>query len=262
MKGVLLFAFNSPTVNYVDMAISTAKRINYFLNLPVTLVTDNTFESDYKFDNIVIATPETSNTKNNQIWINKGRYRAYDLSPYNETIVLDTDYLVNSSILLNIFDLYDDFMTPNRTRFFLYPDSEQEKISNTGPTSLWATVIAFRKTNKTKQIFECLEMVQKNYMHYVNVYNMNNTMYRNDYGLTIATNIVNGHLTDNRHYIPWSLNHVNDAIKVYKNSNDVFNTSYTMVRTINTPSISRNEYCIVKDTDFHLMNKNTFMEIV
>ena len=262
MKGVLLFAFNSPTVNYVDMAIATAKRINYFLNLPVTLVTDNTFESAYKFDKVVMAPAETSNTKNNEIWINKGRYRAYDFSPYDETIVLDTDYLVNSNMLLKVFDMYDDFMCPNKTRFILQPDSPQEQISPTGSNTLWATVIAFRKTNKMKQLFECLEMVQKNYFHYIHVYNMQNSMYRNDYGLTIANNIVNSQLEDERNYIPWPLTHVNDSVKVYKNTDNIFNTSYTMIREIDIPQKTRNEYCVVKDTDFHLMNKKTFMEIV
>ena len=262
MKGVLLFAFNSPTVNYVNMAIAAAKRINHFLNLPVTLVTDNSFDSEYKFDKVILAPAESSNTKNNQVWINKGRYRAYDLSPYQETIVLDTDYLVNSDILLKIFDLYDDFMTPNKTRFLLFPNAPQEQISPIGPNTLWATIIAFKKTNKTKQLFECLEMVQKNYFHYINIYNMQNSMYRNDYGLTIANNIVNGHYEDHRNYIPWPLIHVNDSIKVYRNTEDTYNTSYTMIREIDTPQKVRNEYCVVKDIDFHLMNKKTFMEIV
>lgn len=262
MKGVLLFAFNSPTVNYVDMAIATAKRINHFLNLPVTLVTDNHFESEYKFDQVLLAPAETSNTKNNQMWINKGRYRAYDLSPYDETIVLDTDYLVNTDSLLTVFDLYDDFMAPNQTRYLLFANSEQEQISQTGRNTLWATVIAFRKTNKTKQLFECLEMVQKNYMHYVNLYNMYSTMYRNDYGLTIANNIVNGQSENHNHYIPWPLTHVSESIKVYKNTSDQFNTSYTMTKEINNIDKTKTEYCIVKDIDFHLMNKKTFMEIV
>ena len=40
-RGILLFAFNTPNVNYVEMAVETAKRSNHFLNLPVTLITDN-----------------------------------------------------------------------------------------------------------------------------------------------------------------------------------------------------------------------------
>ena len=67
-KGAILFAFNSPKFNYYDMAVATAKRINHFLNLPVTLITDNvSAESikDYKFDNIIFASVQTDNNKNN-----------------------------------------------------------------------------------------------------------------------------------------------------------------------------------------------------
>ena len=37
-RGALLFAFNSPKYDYYAMAEHTAKRINHFLNMPVTLV--------------------------------------------------------------------------------------------------------------------------------------------------------------------------------------------------------------------------------
>ena len=54
-KGALLFAFNSPKYNYFEMAIATAKRINHFLDLPVTIVTDINsmpIKQLYKFDNV------------------------------------------------------------------------------------------------------------------------------------------------------------------------------------------------------------------
>ena len=76
MKGALLFAFNTDTVDYVKMAVFTAKRINRFLNLPVTIVTDNNTNLstyDYSFDNVVIADADKTNERNNQQWLNKGK---------------------------------------------------------------------------------------------------------------------------------------------------------------------------------------------
>ena len=43
---------------------------------------------------------DKSNTREQQVWINKGRYQAYELSPYEETLVLDVDYIINSDKLL------------------------------------------------------------------------------------------------------------------------------------------------------------------
>ena len=54
-KGVILFAFNSTKFNYYDMAVATAKRINHFLDLPVSIITDTTSipeNIDYVFDKV------------------------------------------------------------------------------------------------------------------------------------------------------------------------------------------------------------------
>jgi hypothetical protein len=119
-RGVLLFAFNSDTVDYFKMAVATAKRANQYLNLPVSVVTDESTDLsqyDYKFDNIIIQVPNKDNrTIENNVWINKGRYSAYELSPYDETLVLDTDYLINSDTLLKPFELYDDRRTAGTIR--------------------------------------------------------------------------------------------------------------------------------------------------
>ena len=117
-KGALLFAFNSHKYNYYEMAVATAKRINYFLDLPVTVVTDETSipdNRDYTFDKTITVTPDKSNRRDWGIWINKGRYQAFELSPYAETLLLDTDYMVNSTKLLTTFDLPTDFCCHNTT---------------------------------------------------------------------------------------------------------------------------------------------------
>lgn len=256
-KGVLLFAFNNSVTDYFDMAVKTTKRIHRFLNLPVSVVTDaNTDLSNYEnvFDNILIETAETSNTKGKQVWINKGRHKAYELSPYDETLLLDTDYLVNSKTLLKPFDMYDDFMCHKNTSFLLLSDSQQEQIGSNFLQTLWATVMYFKKTNRTKQLFDCMSMVQYNYEHYCDLYSLPNTMYRNDYSLTIALHIVNGGLENLQDYIPWNLVHVNPDVKVHRNTD----TDYTLTKQVD----KKTEYLIVSETDFHMLDKKNFMELV
>jgi hypothetical protein len=262
MKGILLFAFNTDTVDYYSMAIATAKRANYFLNLPVSVVTDssvNPNEYDYKFDNLFVVEPDRTNVKGKSIWINKGRYQAYDLTPYEDTIVLDTDYLINSNKLIEVFELNQDFICHNSTHFLFHPENHQEQISPTAYNTLWATIIGFKKTNATKQLFNCIKMVQENYSHYAYLYNMHTSMFRNDYALTIAHRIINGQHEDKSNYIPWRLVHAGSDITISKVTESEFNTEYIMFRK---NSKDKNEYIMVNDTDFHCMNKTTFMEIV
>lgn len=259
-KGILLFAFNIENVNYYEMAVATAKRINHFLNLPVTLITNEQSLPEiahYTFDNVIIAPEDSTNKKGKNIWLNKGRYRAYELTPYDETILLDTDYLVNSNRLIQLFDLYDDFMCAKTVSFLMSDKDEQEIISQYSFTTLWATVMIFRKTPRVKQIFECLEIVQKNYVHYASLYHFASGMYRNDYAITIALRIVNGHANDNKDYIPWNLIHLGKEITAHRTNDMQFNTEYMLLN-----NDEKRKYIHIKDIDFHCMSKSNFMELV
>jgi len=262
--GAMLFAFNSPKFDYYKMAVATAKRINHFLDLPVTIVTDDKSVTDttYSFDKTITVTPDKNNIREGTVWINKGRYQAFDYSPYDETILLDTDYMVNSSKLLNVFDYYDDFCCHDTTSFLMQPGVAQEVLSGYSYKTLWATVVAFKKTKRAEQIFQCLEMVQKNYDHYGNIHSFVGGVYRNDYALTLALRIANGHSTNKQDIIPWNLVHVGKNTSIYRNDTDPLNTEYTVMYDNWQRGKIRKEYITIKDMDFHVMNKENFMELI
>ena len=108
-RGALLFAFNSPKYNYYEMAEYTAKRIEHFLGLPVTVVTDEQSlpaKQSFKFNDAIIVEPDTTNIRDKQVWINKGRHRAYELTPYTEYIMQTAAYreaLAPGAICANVF---------------------------------------------------------------------------------------------------------------------------------------------------------------
>ena len=240
-----MFAFNSEKFNYYDIAEFTAKRINHFLNLPVTLITDEESfsDTDYNWDKVIKVVPDKDNFREWGQWINKGRFMAYDLTPYDETMVLDVDYIVNSDKLRA-------------------PDTPQEILSTYSHNSVWATVMAFKKTKRTEQIFRCMEMVQKNYKHYESIHNFIGSTYRNDYALTLALRIVNGHCERKEDYIPWNLVHVGQKTFVYPDSTDDFNTDYTIIFDAWVRNKIKKEYITVKDMDFHVLDKELFAEII
>ena len=264
-RGAILFAFNSPKYNYFEMAEYAAKRINHFLGLPVAIVTDeNSLPENpkFNFDDIILVEADTTNNCEWGVWINKGRYQAYDLSPYDETLVLDVDYVVNSNKLNKLFELGTDFACHDSTEFLMQPNLPQEYLSPISHKTLWATVIYFKKTLRTKHIFNALEMVQKNYDHYANIHQFVNVSYRNDYALTLALNIANGHLVPKSDIIPWNLNHIGKNTQVYKTNDDQMNTEFVITFDNWQRGKIRKEYILVKDIDFHMMNKNNFMELV
>jgi len=250
MKGVLLFAFNTDEVDYVKMAYATSQRVNNFLNLPCTLVTNK--PTDYKFDKVTYLDSDSTNIKNHKVWLNKGRYNAYNLSPYDETLLLDVDYVVNSTKLLDVFSFYEDYCIHNSASFLMYPDFTQECISPISFRTLWATVFFFKKTERVKLFFDCVKMVQENYTHYANLHGMWSYLYRNDHAFAIANRILNGHIESKCDFIPWNLIHIGEKTTVEKDKNNSFKVILDN---------DKKEYIIVKDLDFHMLDKKNFMRL-
>ena len=274
-RGVLVFAFNTDKWDYVSMAAYCAKRVQHFLDLPTSIITDKKLDSKLEecFDQVIITEADDSNVKDHEVWKNKGRYQAYDLSPYDETILLDVDYVVNSDKLLKTFELSDTFCCHNRTQFLMNEEAGQEMLSSYSFNSLWATVVMFKKSERAKQIFDTLRMVQENYKHYANLHSFVAGTYRNDYALTLAVKIVNGHLDDPTDFIPWNLVHVGKNTGVYADFIDqqipdappgtlLYNTEFTVIYDNWKRGKIRKEYIKLKDMDFHVINKEHYVNIM
>ena len=118
-SGILLFAYNNSHIDYAKHAIFCAKNAKKFLKLPVSLVTDSKtyLQRQYEnhidvFDSIIDDKTSSSQTKkfyNGQqykklTWNNHSRPNAYDITPYERTLVMDTDYIVSNNSLLNCFE--------------------------------------------------------------------------------------------------------------------------------------------------------------
>lgn len=264
-NGVLLFAHNTINYDYYSMAKHCAERVNYFLDLPVTIITDTeTFNNDttHKFDKIIFVEPNDSNQLRNKVWINKGRYLAYEISPYDNTILLDVDYVINSKQLLTTFDFVTDICAHNTVQYVNFYDYKQEFLSNYSHQTFWATVITFKKTLKSKQVFDCMEMIENNYSHYGYIHNFMPTQFRNDYALTLALDIVNGHLFNHCDVIPWNLLHVGKIHEFYKNNNSTICTDFTAVFDKTIYGRTKQEYITIQDIDFHMLDKSKMLSLL
>ena len=187
------------------------------------------------FDKVILTEPDTDNHRDWGEWFNKGRYQAFKFSPYDETILLDTDYVVNSTTLLKLFEIDADFCCHDTTSFVLQPEIGQERLSGYSCKTLWATVIKFRKTNYCEQIFDCLKMVQHNFGFYSSIHGFDPTTYRNDFGLTVALRAVNGQVVPKENFIPWNLVHVGKQVTIYNDSENIFNTEFTVTLVLDVP---------------------------
>lgn len=182
-RGIVAFANNTETTDYVSIATKTLSVASRILRIPYTIITDNThnnFNQRYDID-----------TGNFVQWNNFDRYSVYESSPYDETLVIDADYLVLDDNLKKIFDTEWDYLL-QRNSYAL----TQEWPNTMGPNSLpfiWATVFAFRKTHKAELFFNLVKRIQDNYGYYHSLFNIRERNYRNDYAFAIADYILNGY---------------------------------------------------------------------
>jgi hypothetical protein len=203
-RGVVLFAFNTDAVDYVAIAEQSARLIHYTLNLPVTLITDKEIDTTY-IDQTVIVENNINNVRkgyaNLTAWRNGNRYQAYELSPYDETLLIDSDYLMLDWSLLKLFDATHDYQIMGSNKFL--KAVSPTLMSATSIPQVWATVVVFKKTLKTQLLFSLAGRIQRNYDYYRRLYNITATNFRNDFAFAIANNIINGYAQDN--LIPWTM---------------------------------------------------------
>lgn len=193
--GFVLIAHNNTQTDYLRLAKICAIRIKRFLDKPVTLITDvetYTDECDI-FDNVKFVDKNETNTRVvsgvAQKFYNLTREDVYVLSPYDETIIIDVDYIVNSDILNQYFGSSESFMMA----------SGVHNLHNLNEALIfekelkWATTIYFKKDIVSKSIFNQVKLIRQNYHFYKKLYKFSGVVsFRNDHAFTIAEHIVKG----------------------------------------------------------------------
>jgi hypothetical protein len=268
-RGVLIFAQNNPDIDYTKIAIFAAERVKKFLNVPVSIVTDN---SDYLFEThkdkakifdkvIDISTPMSQNklffdgTVSSKIlpWKNFTRSDCFNVTPYDETIVIDADFIINSDHLNKVWDSPHDLMLFRSsydlsqwrdTSYFNY-------INNYSIPFYWATVFYFKKSEITRSFFTIIQHIRSNWQYYRLLYAVDAETFRNDFAFSMAIHIMNDHAdTEFINALPGKLYYTLDRdilLKTDENSmtflleKEGHGGEYTAMK--------------VKNLDIHVMNK-------
>jgi hypothetical protein len=213
-RGIVAFAVNTSTTDYVSIANKTIPLAGKVLNLPYTIITEESITEYARF-----STRNDVDTGKVVEWKNVGRNSAYELSPYDETIVMDVDYLVQDDSLLQLFKTDWDYRLMRHARS-LNDEYMPYLMGERSLPYVWATVFAFRRTPKSKMFFDLVSRIQENYTYYRELFNIVNRNYRNDYAFAMADIILNG-FTVSKDSIPgWMVNvtHTINSIETQDNT--------------------------------------------
>jgi hypothetical protein len=273
-NGVILFAYNSRQVDYVKLSLLAGKLAKKNLKVPVSLITDTAtldwakqsgiFDSlNETFQHIIID--EVDATSNYRIlhdgdkqdkvpFKNKTRFRVWDLTPYDRTLLIDSDFLIFTDTLSNFWNIDQDFLispmikdindTDRMTHFDRY-------ISEVGVQLLWATTIMFTKNENTKMIFDFVGYISENYDMYSEIYRFDNRTYRNDVSFSLANHILQGFINSDEYFLPPILSTIDKDILVGINDAEKLNFLIKQSGQYLATSVDR--------LDIHVMNKQSII---
>jgi hypothetical protein len=248
--GALIFALNNEQTDYLSMARWSARNIKRHLGIPTHIVTDQ--------DVSIVGTNGRwfEDYGTNVTWHNESRVNAYELSPWDQTLVLDADYVVASNQLKILLDSDQDFLA-HRWAYDITGLNNFDGLNYFGQFRMpqwWATVMMFRRSDHARLIFESMTMIRDNWLHYKQLYQNRSPGYRNDHALSIALGIVNGHWPTTVG-IPWDLASLTPEHRLTQLNTDEYRIDF--VNQTQQP-----KWIKLKNQDFHAMGKKHLGDIV
>ncbi len=244
-KGILLFCFDTPETKYHTVLERCVGLIKKNLQLEITVVTNHeTFKKmrPLGFINYKLIEPELGNKKNGKEWRNVDRHMAYELSPYDTTLVMDIDYFPFTDNLRQFLETDYDFLISkeaydltNRNSF----DHRRWSLID----MVWATVFVFRKGAKAKRIFDMVKYVKHYYAYFNELYRVYGKNFRNDYAFAIALEQANGFI--NYDTLPIRLATLPPDCKIVKFTDTGVAWQY------------KDNINYIEDQDVHVLNKES-----
>jgi hypothetical protein len=275
-QGIFILAFNNEQIDYVQIAIYAAKQAKHYLNKPVSLITDSkqyvldTYPEDADiFDSIIEASDNSVQKKafydgtdkqSTLTWKNASRSNCYELSPYDETLVIDSDYIINSSFLSYVWDQPHDFLIYDK-----YNDlsnwrntAEFDYVSEYSINFYWATVFFFRKTEKTEAFFTLVDSIKRNWVYYVRLYQLPSERFRNDFAFSIAIHMLDGFANSD-----FAVGIANKLYYVLDRDILVKHESPKMWLLVEKQSLKDGYIGVkVENLDVHVMNKHSLVRVI
>jgi len=171
-QGFLIFAQNNKTDDYVKQAYLCALSGTYSGNKNFTLVTEFQVPQEYYlvFDKIIYL--KTDKAKNSE-WKIENRTKAYELSPYDETIVLDSDVLVLDKIDWTMFLDEELYFTQNPVTYRGEPiDSTyyRKTFRTNYLPDIYTGMYYFKKCHIAQKFFAILEVVVDEWKEFYKIY--------------------------------------------------------------------------------------------
>jgi hypothetical protein len=274
-QGILIYAHNTRAVDYALLSVISAGLAKKHLSMPASLVTDDSTVSWMKqsqifhlaekvFENIIVADrPITNNQRrlydgeNNSTvpFVNVNRDTAWSLTPYDRTLLIDSDFLIFSDALNKYWNIDCDLLIGESINDIYSQDRMKyldRHVSDTGVKLYWATTVMFTKNQNTRLFFDTVNHVKENYRHYADVFRFDHRQFRNDIAFSVSKHILDGYVESNLGTLPPILSALDRDILYEVNDQRL---TFLIDHKLDS------NYCAasMSGVDIHIMNKQSII---
>ncbi len=168
-KGILVLAQNSETTDYVLQACLLAMSIK--LTNPeflISIITNNEISAEYVslFDKIIPIPFNDDAVKSK--WKIENRWKMYHATPYDQTIVMDTDMLVLKDISnwWNFLEKYDLYFVTNPKTYrnnVVSGNFYRKAFTSNNLPNLYTGIHYFKKSKLAHDFYNWMEMITNNW---------------------------------------------------------------------------------------------------
>ena len=272
-RGICFFAYNNEQIDYIKITALAALAAKKHLDLPVCVITDAGTEAwmfqsmteefiDSCFDYVVTTNDEMREnirghfdspwTEFRAQFSNSNKHKIFEYSPFEQTLMLDVDYIVNNDFLLSAFEqtgvaMYDRALGLRNNM----PHPREQRLYDNGVKMWWSTVIYFDRSETSQMFFDTWAHVADNYEYYQYLYNFPGHMFRTDYCVSVAVHIMNGMQEGD------AIGTFSDCPMIYMDQkDDIIEVKNDWIYLAHSPEepwlniLVKNSY-----TDVHVMNK-------
>ena len=173
-KGYLLVATGK---EYVTQAYLCAKSIRETQTISnVSIMTSDVVPKEYLnvFDK-VIDIPWLSETESKSLFLTEQRWKVFHVTPYNETVVLDTDmiFIDDVSHWWQYMSKYSVLLTSrvhDYKRNIIKDDYYRKAFTANNLPNVYCAYHYFKKDDTALEYYKMLELICKNYKHFYKTY--------------------------------------------------------------------------------------------
>lgn len=208
--GFLLYNIPTPSLDYTKVSTICVRHLKHYMpHIPVAVCGETVEGADIHIPLKNIKSNKRTYVHKsityNETWMNLTRDKSLEITPFKRTVLLDSDYIVQSNQLEILLQSKSPLLMYEKIYNVKEDSIEVDYLGNTKIKLKWATVLAFDHSPVSKKLFDLWSKVLQNYRYYELLYRWRSdgTVW-NDKAITIAyQQLVDYDPNSKQYIIPW-----------------------------------------------------------